>query len=63
MNTDAIDINIDKQDNNIEIINEKYEIPNTGRNDIDYLKIISNFCLSIGLISLYEIKKHFIINR
>lgn len=59
MNTSPIDIVIDKQDNNMEIINEKYEIPNTGKNDNNYFKIISDFCLSIGLISLYASKKHF----
>ncbi len=59
MNTSPIDIVIDKQDNNMEIINEKYEIPNTGKNDNNYLKIISDFCLSIGLISLYATKTHF----
>ena len=58
LNTDKIDVDINSDINNIEIINEKYEIPSTGRNDINYSKL-SNIFIFIGLIGLYEIKNRF----
>ena len=56
LNTDNINIEINSDMNQIEVINEKYEIPNTGKNDIDYKKILSNIFLIIGIIGIYEIK-------
>lgn len=59
INSDNIDITIDNDINSIEVINEKYEIPSTGKNDINYNKIISNIFIIIGLIGLYEIKNKY----
>lgn len=56
LNQDNIDIEIDKDNNNVEIINEKYEIPSTGKNDTNYYKIISNIFIILGIIGLYETK-------
>lgn len=58
LNTNNIEIEIDKDDNDIVVINEKYEIPSTGMDDIDYNKI-SNIFIIIGLVGLYEIKNKF----
>ncbi len=58
LNTDNIDINIDNDFNNIEVINEQYEIPNTLKNEINYNKILSNIFIIIGFIGIYETKKY-----
>ena len=62
LNTDKINVDINNEINNIEIINEKYEIPSTGRNDINYSKL-SNIFIILGLIGLYEIKDKFNYNK
>lgn len=58
LNTDKIDIDINNDINDVEVINEKYDIPSTGRDDFDYVKI-SNIFIIIGLIGIYEIKNIF----
>ena len=60
LNTDNIDIKIDNDFNNVEVVNEKYEIPNTLKNDVNYNKLLSSLFIIIGIIGIYEIKnKHF----
>ena len=63
INTDPIDITIDNDLKSIEVVNEKYEIPNTLKNDINYEKVISNIFILIGLIGIYETKKNHIYNK
>ena len=59
MNSDKINVTIDNDISNIEVVNEKYNIPNTGKNDINYQKLLSNIFIIIGIIGLYEIKNRF----
>lgn len=63
LNADTIDITIDNDFNNIEVVNEKYNIPNTLKNDINYNKIASNLFILFGIIGIYETKKRYIFNK
>ena len=53
------DVTINNDINNIELINELYEIPNTSKNETNYLKTVSNIFMILGIIILYETKKLF----
>lgn len=60
---DPIDFDIQSDSTSLEVINKKknYDIPNTGKNDNHYLKIISNFMILLGItIVFYENKKNYI---
>lgn len=62
LNEEEVNIKIDNDINNIEIINEKYEIPQTGKNDFNNNKVVSNIFIIIGIIGIYEVKNKFISN-
>lgn len=59
LNENEINIKVDNDKNNVEIINEKYQIPSTGKNDTDNKKIISNIFIFLGIIGIYEVKNKF----
>lgn len=54
-------VNIQSDLKSLEIINKKidYDIPNTGKNDSNYLKVILKFTILLGLIGVYEIKNKY----
>lgn len=61
LNDNPLEVDINEDIVTVEVINQHYDIPNTGKNDINYSQILSNLLIMIGLIfSIYEIKKIYI---
>ena len=58
LDKNPIDFNINDELTSIEVINKHNNIPNTGKNEIDYIKILANSLIIIGIIiSIYVFKK------
>ena len=58
-----VDIDINSNEINIELVNDYYKIPNTLKNDKNYIIYFSNIMIFLGFLGfLYECKKRFINN-